>query len=234
MAAETATLNLDKRWNIISFIFMLAIALVVLYQTIRITVLNKELGEAVYKMKHATRIKDQFMSNITHELRTPLNSILGYTNLLLKRSHQPETEKWIHAVNSSGTLLLDIVNDVLDYSKLESGYLQISKDPFQLDEVLNNLKNIISNRAETKGLSLVILKDQSLPENFTGDEKKLKQILINLAGNAVKFTEKGTVKVEVMLQQQIGDSYWLEFIVSDTGIGIEPQNLRHVFERSVG
>lgn len=231
MTAETETLTLDKRWNIISFIFMLLIALIVFYQTIRITVLNKELGEAVYKMKHATRIKDQFMSNITHELRTPLNSILGYTNLLLKRSHQPEAEKWIQAVNSSGTLLLEIVNDVLDYSKLESGYLQISKDPFLLDDVLSNLKNIISNRAETKGLSLVILKDQSLPASFNGDEKKLKQILINLAGNAVKFTEKGTVKVEVMLQQQIGDSYWLEFTVSDTGIGIEPQNLKHVFER---
>ncbi len=231
IADEELTLKTDNKWNLISLIFMLLIAFVLLYQTVRISVLNKHLHEAVQKMQHATRVKDQFMSNITHELRTPLNSILGYTNLLLKKSHQPETEKWIQAVNSSGTLLLDVVNDVLDYSKLESGYLHISNDTFQLDDVLSNLKNIMSNRAEAKGLSLVILKDQSLPASFTGDEKKLKQILINLTGNAVKFTEKGTVKIEVMLQQQLARQYWLEFIVTDTGIGIDQQNLKHVFER---
>lgn len=231
MADEQRTLKTDNKWNLASLVFMLFIAFVVLHQTVRITVLNKHLNEAVQKMQHATRIKDQFMSNITHELRTPLNSILGYTNLLLKKSHQPETEKWIQAVNSSGTLLLDVVNDVLDYSKLESGYLHISNDSFQLDEVLSNLKNIMSNRAEAKGLSLVILKDQSLPASFIGDEKKLKQVLINLTGNAVKFTEKGTVKIEVMLQRQLAQQYWLEFIVTDTGIGIDQQNLKHVFER---
>jgi signal transduction histidine kinase/CheY-like chemotaxis protein len=231
MSAEAGTLRLDKRWNLVSFIFMLAIAIVVVYQTIRISILNKKMNGAVAKMKHATRIKDQFMSNITHELRTPLNSILGYTNLLLKKKHEPDIEKWIQSVNSSGTLLLDVVNDVLDYSKLEAGYLHTTNEPFQLDDILSNLKNIISNRAEAKGLSLVILKDQSLPSSFNGDEKKLKQILINLAGNAVKFTEKGTVKIEVLLQKQIEDQYWLEFVISDTGIGIASENLKHVFER---
>jgi signal transduction histidine kinase/CheY-like chemotaxis protein len=231
LADEAYTLQLDNRWNIISFVFMLLIAVLVLYQTARIGILNKELGVAVKKMKHATQVKDQFMSNITHELRTPLNSILGYTNLLLKRHHDPETEKWIQAVNSSGVVLLDIVNDVLDYSKLESGYLHTSNEPFELDEVLSNLKNIMSNRAETKALSLVILKDNSLPASFKGDEKKLKQILINLTGNAVKFTEKGTVKVEVLLNRKFENQYWLEFIVSDTGIGISPVNLPHIFDR---
>lgn len=231
LTAETSTLKLDDRWNIISLVFMLLIAVVVLYQTAKISLLNKQLGLTMQKMKHATRVKDQFMSNITHELRTPLNSILGYTNLLLKRQHEPETEKWIQAVNSSGTLLLDIVNDVLDYSKLESGYLHIYKDEFLMDDVLTNLKNIMSNRAETKMLSLVILKDQSLPESFNGDEKKLKQVLINLTGNAIKFTEKGTVKIEVMLHKQLGEQYWLKFKVSDTGIGISAENLPHIFDR---
>lgn len=102
---------------------------------------------AVQKMNYATQVKDQFMSNITHELRTPLNSILGYTNLLLKRQHTPDTGKWVQAVNSSGIMLLDVVNDVLDYLKLKSGYLHISNHEFQLDDVLFNLKNIMSNRA---------------------------------------------------------------------------------------
>jgi len=228
---QASTLQLDNRWNIISLLFMLLIAFVVFYQTTRISMLNKELSAAVLQMKEATRAKDQFMSNITHELRTPLNSIIGYTNLLLKRHHQPENEKWIQAVNSSGTMLLEIVNDVLDYSKLESGYLNVSKEPFQLDDVLTNLKNIMSHRADSKGLSLIILKDQSLPGSFAGDEKKLKQVLINLTGNALKFTEKGSVKIEVALQQQIGEQYWLAFKVTDTGIGISKENLKHVFER---
>jgi signal transduction histidine kinase/CheY-like chemotaxis protein len=231
MEDESFTSALDKKWNLISLVFMLMIALMVMYQIARNTMLNKELNNAVEKMQEATRIKDQFLSNITHELRTPLNSILGYTNLLLKRNHQPETDKWIQAVNSSGTLLLDIVNDVLDYSKLQSGYLHFAKEPFTLDDVLNNLKNIMANRADAKGLSLVILKDQSLPQSFIGDEKKLKQVLINLTGNALKFTEKGTVKIEIMLQKQIEEQYWLEFTVSDTGIGIAEQNLKHIFHR---
>jgi signal transduction histidine kinase/DNA-binding response OmpR family regulator len=228
---QASTQQLDNRWNMISLLFMLLIAFVVFYQTTRISMLNKELSAAVLQMKEATRAKDQFMSNITHELRTPLNSIIGYTNLLLKKNHQPETEKWLQAVNSSGSLLLEIVNDVLDYSKLESGYLHISKEPFQLDDVLANLKNIMSHRADSKGLSLVILKDQSLPGSFAGDEKKLKQVLINLTGNALKFTEKGSVKVEVALQHQIGEQYWLAFKVTDTGIGISKENLKHIFER---
>ena len=231
MGQQASTLKLDSWLNVASLLLMLVIAFVVLYQTIRISILHKKLRTAFAKMQHATRVKDQFMSNITHELRTPLNSILGYTNLLLKRHHDPESEKWLQAVNSSGTMLLDIVNDVLDYSKLESGYLQMTNEPFQLDEVLSNLKNIMLNRAETKSLSMVILKDQALPETFLGDEMKLKQILINLTGNAIKFTEKGSVKVEVSLHKQIGEQYWLQFQVTDSGIGINPKNLEHIFER---
>ena len=231
LTESKATLQLDTRWNIISLILMLVITIVVLYQTTKISKLNTELEVAVKKMKHATEVKDQFMSNVTHELRTPLNSILGYTNLLLKRQHQPETEKWIEAVHSSGAVLLDIINDVLDYSKLESGYLSIASESFVLDDVLSNLKNIMGNRAETKLLSLVVLKDHALPTTFKGDEKKLKQILINLTGNAIKFTESGTVKIEVLLHKQLGDQLWLTFIVSDTGIGIKTENLPHVFDR---
>ncbi|HEX4958263.1 MAG TPA: response regulator [Lacibacter sp.] len=231
MADQAGTLQLDSWLNLASFALMLVIALIVLYQTARISILNKKLGVAIGKMQHATRVKDQFMSNITHELRTPLNSILGYTNLLLKRQHEPETEKWLQAVNSSGTMLLDIVNDVLDYSKLESGYLQLTSEPVRLDDVLCNLNNILLNRAESKKLSLVLLKDHALPDTILGDEKKLKQILINLTGNAIKFTEKGSVKLEISLHKKIGEQYWLQFQVSDTGIGISPENLQHIFER---
>ncbi len=231
LSSETRIINLDDRWNLISFMLMLIIALLVMYQTFKISFLNKELQLAVKKQKHAQQVKDQFLSNMTHELRTPLNSILGYTNLLLKKPHQPEVENWIQAVNSSGNMLLEIVNDVLDYSKLESGYLHLYSEPFEIDKVLGNLKSIMTNRAESKNISLVVLKDDSLPAILKGDEKKLKQILINLTGNAIKFTEKGTVKIEVMARKQVDDKFWLEFAVSDTGIGISPENLPHIFER---
>lgn len=228
---KTAILDLDGKWNFISFVFMLLIGCVVVYQMIETKGLNAKLYDAVQKEKHAQAIKDQFMSNMTHELRTPLNSILGYTNLMLKRNHTPETKNWVNAIHTSGKMLMEVVNDVLDYSKIESGYIQFANEPFSLDAVLYDLKNVMANRADSKKISLSILKDNSLPANLAGDEKKLMQILINLVGNAVKFTEKGGVKIEVALKKNLGDKLLLEFIVSDTGIGISEKNLPHIFDR---
>ncbi len=228
---KLALLNLDGKWNFISLVFMLLIACLVVYQMIETKRLNEKLHESVQKEKQAQAIKDQFMSNMTHELRTPLNSILGYTNLLLKRNHTQETKSWIHAIHTSGKMLMEVVNDVLDYSKIESGYIQFANEPFNLDAVLYDLKNVMVNRADSKKISLSILKDNSLPVNLAGDEKKLMQILINLVGNAIKFTEKGGVKIEVALKKNLGDKLLLEFIVSDSGIGINEKNLPHIFDR---
>jgi len=231
IAEKASILSLDGKWNIISLVFMLLIALLVVYKMTETNRLNDRLVYSVQKEKHAQLVKDQFMSNMTHELRTPLNSILGYTNLLSKRTHTTEIQNWIQAINASGNMLMEVVNDVLDYSKLESGYIQFSNEPFNLDTVLLNLKNIMANRADSKKLSFSVLKDNSLPVNFMGDEKKLMQILINLTGNAIKFTEKGSIKVEVISKKNLGGKLWLEFLVSDTGIGISEDNLPHIFDR---
>jgi signal transduction histidine kinase/CheY-like chemotaxis protein len=229
--SRSALLNLDGKWNFISLVFMLLIGCLVVYQMIETRRLNTKLYQSVQKEKQAQAIKDQFMSNMTHELRTPLNSILGYTNLLLKRNHTAETKNWVNAIHTSGKMLMEVINDVLDYSKIESGYIQFANEPFNLDAVLFDLKNIMINRADSKKISLSVLKDNSLPLNLAGDEKKLMQILINLVGNAIKFTEKGGVKIEVALKKNLGDKLLLEFIVSDTGIGISEKNLPHVFDR---
>lgn len=228
---KAGILNLDGKWNMICLVFMLLIALLVVYKMTETNRLNDRLVYSVQKEKHAQMVKDQFMSNMTHELRTPLNSILGYTNLLSKRNHTTEIQNWIQAINASGNMLMEVVNDVLDYSKLESGYIQFSNEPFNLDTVLLNLKNIMANRADSKKLSFSVLKDNSLPVNFMGDEKKLMQILLNLTGNAIKFTEKGGIKVEVISKKNLGGKLWLEFLVSDTGIGISEENIPHIFDR---
>jgi signal transduction histidine kinase/FixJ family two-component response regulator len=229
--SKSTLLNLDGKWNFISLVFMLLIGCLVVYQMIETKRLNQQLFQSVQKEKQAQAIKDQFMSNMTHELRTPLNSIVGYTNLLLKRKHTPETKNWVQAIHTSGKMLMEVINDVLDYSKIESGYIHFINEPFNLDGVLFDLKNIMINRADSKKISLSVLKDNSLPANLAGDEKKLMQILINLVGNAIKFTEKGGVKIEVALKRNLGDKLLLEFIVSDTGIGISEKNLPHVFDR---
>jgi signal transduction histidine kinase/CheY-like chemotaxis protein/HPt (histidine-containing phosphotransfer) domain-containing protein len=231
LKSKSALLNLDDKWNFISLVFMLLIGCLVVYQMIETKRLNNRLFQSVQKEKQAQAIKDQFMSNMTHELRTPLNSIVGYTNLLLKRNHTTETKNWVQAIHTSGKMLMEVINDVLDYSKIESGYIHFVNEPFNLDTVLYDLKNIMSNRADSKKISLSVLKDNSLPSNLTGDEKKLMQILINLVGNAIKFTEKGGVKIEVALKKNLGDKLLLEFIVSDTGIGISEKNLPYVFDR---
>jgi len=228
---KTTMLNLDKNWNMVSLIFMLLIALLVLYKMIETNRLNANLSVAVQKEHQALLVKDQFISNVTHELRTPLNSIIGYTNLLLKKDHTQETKQWIYAMKVSGNLLMEVINDVLDYSKLESGYIHFAKEPFQLNNVLNNLQNVMQNRADSKNLSFIIEKEDEMPAGFIGDEKKLMQILVNLTGNSIKFTDNGSIKVQVAVVMEAEHKAWLQFVVSDTGIGIEEKMLPHIFER---
>lgn len=228
---RTSMLNLDKKWNLISLVFMLMIAFLVLYKMIETNRLNTSLSIAVQKEHQALMVKDQFISNVTHELRTPLNSIIGYTNLLLKKDHNQEAKQWIYAMKVSGNLLMEVINDVLDYSKLESGYIQFSKEPFALNDVLSNLKNVMQNRADSKSLLFIIEKDDEVPVHLLGDEKKLMQMLVNLTGNSIKFTDSGSIKVQVKLQKTAEGKAWLQFIVSDTGIGIDEKKMPHIFER---
>lgn len=228
---RTSMLNLDKKWNLVSLIFMLLIAFLVLYKMVETNRLNSNLSIAVQKEHQALLVKDQFISNVTHELRTPLNSIIGYTNLLLKKDHNQEARQWIYAMKVSGNLLMEVINDVLDYSKLESGYIQFSKEPFALNDVLSNLKNVMQNRADSKKLLFIIEKGEDVPLHLLGDEKKLMQLLVNLTGNSIKFTESGSIKVQVKLEKSTEGKAWLQFIVSDTGIGIDEKKLPHIFER---
>jgi signal transduction histidine kinase/FixJ family two-component response regulator len=223
--------SLDRKWNMVSLIFMSLIALLVVYKMIETNRLNNTLSIAIQKEQQAQMVKDQFISNVTHELRTPLNSIIGYTNLLLKKEHAPETKQWIQSMKISGNLLMEVINDVLDYSKLESGHFQFANEPFDVKEVISNLNNVLQNRAEAKDIALNVQVDEHLPQYVAGDAKKLMQILVNLTGNSIKFTEQGSVSVNAKVVKQTGEKAWIQFTVSDTGIGIDKEKLPYVFER---
>ena len=223
--------SLDRKWNIVSLIFMSLIALLVVYKMIETNRLNNVLSVAIQKGQQAQLVKDQFISNVTHELRTPLNSIIGYTNLLMKKDHAPETKQWIQSMKISGNLLMEVINDVLDYSKLESGHFQFSNEPFNVKQAMSNLNTVLQNRAEAKNISLHVEVDDQLPGCVSGDARKLMQILVNLTGNSIKFTEKGYVAVSAKTLKQSGEKAWIQFIVSDTGIGIDKEKLPYVFER---
>lgn len=228
---KKALLVLDRKWNLVSLIFMLLIALLVLYQMVETGRLNERLSVAVKKEHEASLVKDQFISNVTHELRTPLNSIIGYTNLLLKKEYRTEMKQWIYAMKVSGNLLMEVINDVLDYSKLESGYIQFANEPFQLKEVLSNLKNVMQNRADSKNLRFIMDHSGEIPAALEGDEKKLMQILVNLTGNSVKFTESGHIKLQTSVHKKEEGRVWIQFTITDTGIGIDEKKLPYIFER---
>lgn len=213
-----------------SFIF-LVIAFFILYKILQVYKLNKYLNEAVQKEQEAQRLKEQFMDNMTHELRSPLNAVLGYTGLLLKSNLKKDQEKFARAIRTSGELLLNVINEVLDYSKLKSGYMHFADEPFSLKEQLSALSAIVNDKLNEKGLQFDVDMDDQIPESLRGDGSKLLQVLLNITFNAIKFTAEGKISIRVVCQEKLNDQVKLKFFISDTGIGISPEKLPHIFDR---
>jgi CheY-like chemotaxis protein/nitrogen-specific signal transduction histidine kinase len=192
---------------------------------------NRQSRMSENKVKAAASVKENFLANMSHEIRTPLNAILGFTNILQKTNLDPQQRKHIEIIQTSGTNLLSIVNDILDLSKIEAGMMRIEEAPFRPTDVMASVQQMLNPKAEEKNLQLILKVDDETPETLCGDAMRLTQVLVNLISNAIKFTDEGGVYVRVTPFKKIGESVCLEILVRDTGIGIPKDKQKYIFER---
>ncbi|OQP53975.1 hypothetical protein A4D02_20010 [Niastella koreensis] len=183
------------------------------------------------KVRETARVKENFLANMSHEIRTPMNAILGFTQLLSQKRMDDDAKHFVTTIQSSGENLLTIVNDILDISKIEAGMMRIEKLPFSLRGLVNSIELMVQQKVMSKSISLTIAIDNSLPDILEGDPVRLTQIINNLLGNAIKFTEKGAIDLRIIKKEIIDNIVTLQFVIRDTGIGIEPQKLKEIFGR---
>ncbi|USD38517.1 two-component sensor histidine kinase BarA [Ferrimonas sp. SCSIO 43195] len=196
----------------------------------QIEIQNVELDIAKKRALEASRVKSEFMANMSHELRTPLNGVIGFTRQLLKTPLHDNQRDYLNTIERSATNLLSIINDILDFSKLEAGKMVLEKMPFALREAVDETMQLLSTAAAEKELELVIDIDERVPDSLNGDVMRLQQILTNLVNNAIKFTDKGSVRLQLDAAKETPERVLIRGEVADTGIGISKEQQSMLFQ----
>lgn len=191
---------------------------------------NHLMKRLVLQTEDANRAKTNFVSNMSHEIRTPMNSIVGITEILLRSRHSPKEQEYLLNIQSSGRVLLTIINDVLDCSKMEAGKMQLFDEPYDTCSLFHDLRISMENRIGHSGLELIYDIDQDIPCKLKGDMGRIRQVIINLVNNAIKYTEKGSVRFSVHVRQKNTDKVMLYYEVADTGIGIRKEDHKILFD----
>ncbi|SHH44518.1 response regulator [Bradyrhizobium erythrophlei] len=195
-----------------------------------LTKIQTALSEAKVAAEDATRAKAEFLANMSHEIRTPMNAVIGLAHLCLKTDLTAKQRDYVGKIHNAGTSLLSIINDILDFSKIEAGKLDIENVAVEVDSLMNNISTMVAQKIQDKGLELLFDISSDIPPTLLGDPLRLGQVLINLLGNAVKFTETGEIHLIGELLEQTGNKVKLQFSVKDTGIGMTKEQANRLFQ----
>ncbi|MEQ9263801.1 MAG: response regulator [Balneolaceae bacterium] len=195
-----------------------------LRETQKQLIAEKEIAES------ATKAKAMFLANMSHEIRTPMNAVIGMTEILKETNPSKEQLTFIETIHKSGYDLVHIINDILDYSKVESGKMELEVQPINLHELVSETANLLVLKAEEKNIELIYYIDEEIPPVLHADPTRLKQILVNLVNNAIKFTSVGEVVIEITLEKKLASEAIINFKVIDTGIGIPENKINHIFD----
>ncbi len=226
-------LNKTSQFRLIAILCLgLVIGCGILIFTVFQMRLNKKYKKATIDAQQASIAKSEFLANMSHEIRTPINGIMGMTEVLRKTGLDEKQEQYAGLIYDSGRLLVTVINDVLDLSKMEAGKMELDIGPFILTDILSQVSQIMATKAHEKNIELIVKVDPSIPHSFVGDTTRIQQILYNIIGNAIKFTEQGHVFIDVTGHQN-DDHVDLQISIEDTGIGIEQEQLTSIFSKFI-